>query len=58
MLTLVGPSIMGEGWTLYTLSATVVGLRVFTQLKITRQFGIGDVVMIGALVRNLSKIVS
>jgi hypothetical protein len=46
---------MAEGWTLYTISAIVVGLRVFTQLKLTRQFGVGDVVMIGALVRNGSK---
>ena len=57
MLTQVGPSIMAEGWTLYALAAVVVGLRVFTQLKITRQFGIGDVVMIGALVHNGSKFI-
>jgi hypothetical protein len=57
MLTLVGPSIMAEGWTLYSLSAIVVGLRVFTQLKVTRQFGIGDIVMVGALVSNSSKII-
>lgn len=43
---------MAEGWTLYTLSAMVIGARVFTQLRLTRQFGIGDIVMIGALVSN------
>jgi hypothetical protein len=42
---------MAEGWTLYTLSAVIVGARVFTQLRLTRQFGIGDIVMIAALVR-------
>jgi hypothetical protein len=47
---------MAEGWTLYTVSAIVVGLRVFTQLRITRQFGIGDIVMIGALVSNSPKL--
>jgi len=52
MLTLIGPSIMAEGWTLYTFSAIVVGLRVFTQLRITRQFGTGDIVMIAALVSS------
>ena len=58
MLTQAGPSIMAEGWTLYTLAAVVVGLRVFTQLKFTRQFGIGDVVMICALVNKSSKLIS
>jgi hypothetical protein len=46
----VGPSIMAEGWTLYAFSTIVVAARVYTQLMLTRQFGIGDVVMIGALV--------
>jgi hypothetical protein len=46
---------MAEGWILYTLSAAVIGLRVYTQLKITRQFGIGDVVMIAALVGMAQK---
>jgi hypothetical protein len=48
---------MAEGWTLYTLCVVVVGARVFTQLKLTRQFGIGDIVMIVALVSNGSKTV-
>jgi hypothetical protein len=46
----VVPSIMAEGWTLYAFSTIVVAARVYTQLMLTRQFGIGDVVMIGALV--------
>lgn len=37
-------------WTLYGIAGVVVLLRVYTQLKITRQFGIGDSVMILALV--------
>jgi hypothetical protein len=37
-------------WTLYGLAGSVVLMRVYTQLKITRQFGIGDSVMILALV--------
>jgi hypothetical protein len=38
-------------WTLYGIAGIVVLMRVYTQLKITRQFGIGDSIMIGALVR-------
>jgi hypothetical protein len=37
-------------WTLYNIAGVVVLMRVYTQLKITRQFGIGDSVMILALV--------
>lgn len=43
---------MAEGWILYTVCIIVVGARVFTQLKITQQFGTGDIVMIAALVRS------
>ena len=38
-------------WTLYGIAGVVVLMRVYTQLKITRQFGIGDSIMILALVR-------
>jgi hypothetical protein len=41
---------MAEGWTLYAFSTLVIAARVYTQVRLTRQFGIGDVVMIGALV--------
>jgi hypothetical protein len=44
----IGPGIMGEGWTLYTLCTIVVAARVYTQVRLTQQFGAGDVVMIGA----------
>ena len=54
-LQAAGPSIMAEGWTLYTLAAVVVGLRVFAQLKFTRQFGVGDIVMIAALVSKCAQ---
>ena len=37
-------------WTLYSIAGVVVLMRIYTQLKITRQFGIGDSVMILALV--------
>ncbi|PMD22568.1 hypothetical protein NA56DRAFT_90841 [Hyaloscypha hepaticicola] len=49
----IGPSIMAEGWTLYTLCTFVVAARVFTQIKLTQNFGTGDIVMIGALVFGL-----
>jgi hypothetical protein len=38
-------------WSLYAIAGIIVGLRVLTQVKITRQFGLGDIVMIAALVR-------
>jgi hypothetical protein len=47
---------MAEGWTLYTLCTLVVAARVFTQIKITRNFGTGDIVMVGALVSRSPKI--
>jgi hypothetical protein len=46
---------MAEGWTLYTLCTLVVAARVFTQVKITRNFGTGDIVMIAALVSRPPK---
>jgi hypothetical protein len=46
---------MAEGWTLYTLYTVVVAARVFTQIKLTRNFGAGDIVMIGALVSSPPK---
>jgi hypothetical protein len=51
----LGPGIMGEGWTLYTLCTIVVAARVYTQVRLTQQFGAGDVVMIGAWVGHDSK---
>jgi hypothetical protein len=48
---------MAAGWTFYTISALVVGARVFTQVKFTRQFGVGDIVMLAALVSTASKTV-
>ena len=41
---------MAEGWTLYAFSTLVIAARVYTQVRLTRQFGTGDIVMIGALV--------
>lgn len=46
----VGPAMLGTGWTLYTISAAIVAARCYTQLKITHQFGVGDVIMISAVV--------
>lgn len=46
---------MAEGWTLYTLCTLIVAARVFTQIKITRNFGTGDIVMIAALVSRPPK---
>ncbi len=46
---------MAEGWTLYTLCTFVVAARVFTQIKLTQNFGTGDIVMIGALVSRRPK---
>jgi hypothetical protein len=43
---------MAEGWILYAISSIVVAARVYTQLRLTRQFGVGDIVMIAALVSN------
>jgi hypothetical protein len=37
-------------WTLYTIAGLVVAARVYTQAKVTRQFGIGDIFMLGAVV--------
>lgn len=39
-------------WTLYAISLVVVVLRVYAQVKITRQFGLGDWFMILALVHT------
>ena len=50
MLTNAGPPMLAACWTLYSIAGVVVLMRVYTQLKITRQFGIGDSVMILALV--------
>ena len=47
---------MAEGWTLYTLCTLVVAARVFTQVKLTRNFGTGDIVMIAALVSRPPKL--
>lgn len=41
---------LGISWTLYTIAGLIVAARVYTQVKIIRQFGIGDMVMIGAMV--------
>ena len=49
-LTNVGPPMLAACWTLYGIAGVVVLMRVYTQLKITRQFGIGDSVMILSLV--------
>ena len=38
-------------WTLYAISLIVVALRIYTQVKVTQQFGIGDIVMMLATVR-------
>ena len=37
-------------WALYAIAGVVVSLRVYTQLRITRQFGLGDTIMVVALV--------
>jgi hypothetical protein len=47
---------MAEGWTLYTFCTFIVVARVFTQIKLTQNFGTGDIVMIGALVSRPQKI--
>ena len=39
-------------WTLYGIAGAIVGMRVFTQVKVTRNFGIGDIIMMGAMVCN------
>ncbi|CZR65028.1 related to integral membrane protein PTH11 [Phialocephala subalpina] len=45
----IGPQMLATGWTLYGLAGVVVGMRIFTQVKISRQFGLGDIVMLLAL---------
>lgn len=49
----IGPATMAEGWTLYAFSGLIIGLRVFTQVRITQQFGTGDIVMIAAWVSGI-----
>ena len=51
----IGPSMLGICWTLYSVSGLVVAGRVYTQLRIARNFGIGDILMIFAAVRLFSK---
>jgi len=51
----IGPSMLGICWTLYSIAGLVVVGRVYTQLRISQQFGIGDILMIFAVVRPFSK---
>ncbi|KAF8849911.1 hypothetical protein BDZ45DRAFT_603606 [Acephala macrosclerotiorum] len=45
----IGPQMLATGWTLYGLAGVIVGMRIFTQVKISRQFGLGDIMMLAAL---------
>jgi hypothetical protein len=51
----IGPSMLAICWTLYSFSGLVVAGRVYTQLRIARNFGIGDILMIFSAVRLFSK---
>ncbi|RFU34906.1 hypothetical protein B7463_g1500, partial [Scytalidium lignicola] len=42
----IGSSMLGLCWTLYSIAGVVVAARTYTQLRITRQFGIGDIFML------------
>ncbi len=48
-----GPSMLIIIWLFTAISTIVVGLKMWTRLKIIREFGADDVLTILALVRNL-----
>jgi len=45
-------------WTLYGIAGAIVGARIYSQLRVTRQFGVGDVIMVGSVVCDLIIFVS
>ena len=45
MFIFLGGQMMRTIWVLYGIAIVIVGVRLYTQLKVTRQLGLGDALM-------------